>query len=326
MKRNFVAIAFTALILGLCCMSCEKENNPKSCLDQSLIRKFENVDQLVLEMQRINQMDFDDILKYEDNNGYTSYGQLEYLSLEEVTKDTTITLDKLHQLVDERSDFLKIYEEKGELFLDIKYDDTPFSFIMNKDRMFIVAEQVYKVFENCLIITDMEHYDELHNLNEKDIKGIEDGEYDYPYVVIPNFNFDNNPTASYLKEIDTIGINDKEKIRSTITASVLEKRKVAGQTVVTTGLFIKSKGFRKFIIFWPVKRTISHHIEGALYSNGDISDGFDYSQSFTFCKETTLTYRTKTLPPYVNNPTYGIYFARGDANIPAVSVDYDYHH
>lgn len=27
MKRNFVVMAFTALILGLCCMSCEKENN-----------------------------------------------------------------------------------------------------------------------------------------------------------------------------------------------------------------------------------------------------------------------------------------------------------
>lgn len=327
MKRNFVVMAFTALILGICCMSCEKENIPKSCLDQSQIRKFENVDQLVLELQRINQMDFDDILKYEDNNGYTSYGQLEYLSLEEVTKDTTISLDKLHQLVDERSEFLKIYEEKGEQYLDIKYDETPYTFIMNKDRMFIVADQVYKVFENCLVITDMEHFEELHNLNEKDIKGFEDGEHDYPFIVIPNFNLDNDPTVSYLKEIATTDINGKEKIRSRIYASILgQPNSYMGQTVVTTGLFIETKGFRKFIIFWPVKRTITHHIEGSMYLNGDFSDGSDFSQSFTFCKETCLTYKTKSLPLYVNDPTYGIYLARGYAKIPAVSVDYDYHH
>lgn len=81
MKRNFFLMAFTALILGICCMSCEKEDIESKSLqkiDYSLYSKYGEVHNLYLSNVKDNFVICDTISQIEGCLNYIALFNINY--------------------------------------------------------------------------------------------------------------------------------------------------------------------------------------------------------------------------------------------------------
>lgn len=131
------------------------------------------------------------------------------------------------------------------------------------------------------------------------------------------------PTTYSIREF--VSINQLcEEIKSNLSCSILGyPQSIGGFKRTTVGLSLKSKAFRKFVVFWPVKRTISHHISAGMDFEGGMYNGSDYGSSFGFSRENILVAKTIDVQPY-RNPEYGVHSAYGYVRIPAVKAEYNY--
>lgn len=325
--KKIIMMALIAVITGIMLMGCEKE---KSLCEKSIpttysIREFVSINQLCEEIKYIGQLDYDSIVTYESSKNFQSYGTLAYNALERVTVDTTISLRNLMGMVSMYNDYLHIYsEEDDDYYLDVKYDNSPYTFIVNEDRMFAVDNKLYKVFEDCIVITTKSNFDSLLNLDDADVKGIEDNNNYNIIPIIINHGSVNTGSASNIKVLNEEGTEGKERIKSNLSCSILGyPQSIGGFKRTTVGLSLKSKAFRKFVVFWPVKRTISHHISAGMDFEGGMYNGSDYGSSFGFSRENILVAKTIDVQPY-RNPEYGVHSAYGYVRIPAVKAEYNY--
>ena len=104
----------------------------------------------ICSIRLLSNMDFDELVEYESNLSFNSYGKTAYLLVEELTGDTTILSEEMLAQIEQYYPQYFIIttecDEDTDIIVDIRYDNTPFTFIMNEDRMFQVGDSVYKVY------------------------------------------------------------------------------------------------------------------------------------------------------------------------------------
>lgn len=104
----------------------------------------------ICSIRLLSNMDFDELDEYESNLSFNSYGKTAYLLVEELTGDTTILSEEMLAQIEQYYPQYFIIttecDEDTDIIVDIRYDNTPFTFIMNEDRMFQVGDSVYKVY------------------------------------------------------------------------------------------------------------------------------------------------------------------------------------
>lgn len=170
MKRNFVVMAFTALILGLCCMSCEKEelSSMKSLPSSYSIRHFSSFEQLYDELEKVNNMNQDERDEYESKMKYSSFGNEASKAYDQITSKFSddLTENDIQEYLKQYYDLLEIRSMNGEEYVDIKYANSPFVFVMNQDRIVQIDTILIKVFENCHVTCHERHFDQLQQLTE----------------------------------------------------------------------------------------------------------------------------------------------------------------
>lgn len=170
MKRNYVVIAFTALILGLCCMSCEKEelSSTKSIPSSYIIRHFSSIEQLFDELEKVNNMSQEDLDEYESQRHFSSFGNIASKTYDQLTSKFTDDLNEndIQEYLKQYSDLLEIRSLNGEEFVDIKYANSPLVFVMNQDRIVQIDTILIKVFENCHVACNESHFLQLKQLTE----------------------------------------------------------------------------------------------------------------------------------------------------------------
>lgn len=170
MKRNFVVMAFSALILGICCMSCEKDDLSvtKSLPSSYSIRHFSSFEQLFSELEIVNNMSQEERTKYEAQMGYISFGNEASKIYDQLTNKFSddLTEKDIQEYLKQHSDFLEIRSMNGEEYVDIKYAYSPFVFVMNQNRIVQIDTILIKVFENCHIACNESHFDQLQQLTE----------------------------------------------------------------------------------------------------------------------------------------------------------------
>lgn len=176
MKKNFVVMAFTALILGLCCMSCEKEefekidtnNNSKASLE---MRVFEDVAALNDEVTKTTQMSFEELVEYEKSIGFSSFGKTsEQYLYPIVEKSEELSYEQLCDLVNEHSEHLQLKDIDEDIDFDVKYANSPFRYVMNQNRMVRAGETLYKIFENGFVTCNIQYYGKLLSMTEQDFE------------------------------------------------------------------------------------------------------------------------------------------------------------
>ena len=104
----------------------------------------------ICSIRLLSNMDFDELDEYESNLSFNSYGKTAYLLVEELTGDTTILSEEMLAQIEQYYPQYFIIttecDEDTDIIVDIRYDNIPFTFIMNEDRMFQVGDSVYKVY------------------------------------------------------------------------------------------------------------------------------------------------------------------------------------
>ncbi|MBR6131991.1 MAG: hypothetical protein IKQ20_09060 [Bacteroidales bacterium] len=324
--KKIISFLFAAIFLGILILSCHKEDvKPNTIFKNGLsIRYFEDLQELQYELDNIANMDFDELVEYESNLNFNSYGKTAYLLVEELTGDTTILSEEMLAQIEQYYPQYFIIttecDENADIIVDIRYDNTPFTFIMNEDRMFQVGDSVYKVFDDCLVITDIANIEDLSSLDEDGLPEIEGNE---DYLVL--YYQEEEAKTNHGRYLYEEGVNGKEKVKSWLVLTQLERHSVNGCVIASYSLDLKIKGFRKFCgIFWPVKRTLSDNIYCGISINNVTYYNSDQGSSSGYVRNVPIMWGLNMEAPLYYQPQYYITYAVGYARTPAAIAVYNY--
>ncbi len=164
MKNNILkSILILTLISFIGLQSCEKA---KLNIDENDLLKFENDNEFNNELLKVISMNTSELKGYEESKGYKSFGR----TCDEVYADIDFEDFKSHEelvsYINSVSDYLQIVEDEGELYVEPKFDNNIFRYLMNEDKMYAIGNRVYKGIENYTISSDIEHIEILKVIDE----------------------------------------------------------------------------------------------------------------------------------------------------------------
>lgn len=315
-------------LMTLVLVSCDKENvnNHQVSAFRSgggNIRTFESMEDLYKEIQLLSDMDFDDIVSYENRNAYQSFGRLAYQAVETILQDSSNPENMLRQLYNYPL-YLQTTTKDTIQYIDIRYDNTPFTFIMNRDRVFIVSDSVYKVFDTCIVKCGTKQIDSLILMDEDDLKGIGDNPNFHIWPINPPIVIPQGAYTNYGYKITRDSINGKEKVKTELCSTTLDNRMVNGRLCFIAYLYLKTKGYRKFAgIFWPVKRTLSDNIAGGMVVHTNEYRNSRTGTSKGFQRTENIITEPLQMPEFITSPAIYISYAVGYGRVPAVKAVYN---
>jgi hypothetical protein len=133
------------------------------------------MDELDEEVNNVNSMNEEELRNHEEAMGFLSFGraaeEIYFPIVNEIEESSSeFGYDQAMEYVSAYPEYLElIINEESEYEFLIKYDFSPFSYIMNTDRMFQVGDNIYKVFSWVILEAELEKADLLHNVTEEDI-------------------------------------------------------------------------------------------------------------------------------------------------------------
>lgn len=168
LTRCFLAlIAFTFVLTG--CSNNEDVATIKNT--ESGILTFASVQDFQSTVQKVSSMTSEERLAWEKSKGFKSFGTI----CDEVYKGIDPTKFKTTQQIKDTvvalSDFLEMDKNKdGDYYVDAKECSNPARFIMNKNKMYIIKDSVFKQFDNGLASASISNIEKLKQ--EKNINSI----------------------------------------------------------------------------------------------------------------------------------------------------------
>jgi hypothetical protein len=166
MKINLVkyilgVLAFTFVLTG-----CSKNEDALTTVvsNKQDIMTFKSVEEFNTTVQKVNSMNPEERRTWEKSQGFKSFGTICDEVFKSIDPTNFKSLQEVKDSVAALSSFLEIGQNKnGKYFVDAKESTNPARFIMNKDKMYIVDNLVYKQFDNELVSRNIS---EIENLKE----------------------------------------------------------------------------------------------------------------------------------------------------------------
>lgn len=113
-------------------------------------------------LDKIQEMNTDELLKWEKDNGYISNELVAESIYNHMDISSFKNYEQVKEFVKENEDYFQLIEEEnGEYILETKNFDKPFKYILNKDDMFQIGNKVFKAFSNCLVSIDETYIENL---------------------------------------------------------------------------------------------------------------------------------------------------------------------
>ena len=180
MKKNNKSMLFLVAVCACLAASCDKETitlNEKVKNDNQIetkdIVKFDNMDEYTKVLDSVLSMNDLELKLYEESMGYKSFGRECDEFYENIDFEKFTTQEELLSFVD-NSDYLVITEdEEGELYIETPFSTNYRRYLMNKDRLFMIGETYYKVFEDGVISAEKDDLEELREIKTNKIGAIE---------------------------------------------------------------------------------------------------------------------------------------------------------
>lgn len=166
MKKNIFTIAIIAIIFVF--TSCDKEeevtiNQPQASATKDILT-FATQEEFDKTLAKVNAMTKEERLTWEKEQGFKSFGTIcddyyysldfsEYQSIEKLKMNTNNKL-------------LKIYEEDGDFYIEPCEFSSKFKYIINKDKMYIISNRIFKIVESKPISTNLSDYNLLMSIED----------------------------------------------------------------------------------------------------------------------------------------------------------------
>jgi len=177
MKKLILGVATFSLI-SAALVSCKKETittAQKDILKSSTeqVPTFQNHEELNSKIEELNAMGEDERRLYESNAGFKSLLTYVYEIYEGIDMEELDSKNKLETFVSENSSIVSIrINSDDELEYRPYYSDIDYSIIANTNRMFIVGELCYKIFDDGIVVSQSENIDLLNSLNQISAKDV----------------------------------------------------------------------------------------------------------------------------------------------------------
>lgn len=109
---------------------------------------FNSIEEYNDALIRTNEFNHEELVAWEDINEFKSFGRASEEIFFGQNFENFKAQDDFNRFVKGNSQFVELIKEEGEYTLDVKYYNCPERYLMNEDRMYQVADTVYKVFTN----------------------------------------------------------------------------------------------------------------------------------------------------------------------------------
>jgi hypothetical protein len=163
MKQFIYGTLFLALV-GIGLIGCKKDGVE---MEKGGINSFKNVEELNTAINKTLSMSNKELEDYETLKGFKSFGRkcediYWNLNIENLT-----SFQQIESYVSNNHEFIQlIKDDNGELTLETVLHDSPYRYIINVEKMFILDNKVIKVFAKTSISTNIENINDLRQLNE----------------------------------------------------------------------------------------------------------------------------------------------------------------
>jgi hypothetical protein len=133
------------------------------------------MEEMYEEIEYINSISSEELQAHELANGFKSFGrasdEIYYPIVTPIeAEDQEFTEEQAKVYVSEYPKYLEITKDgDGEKTFLPKYFTEQYRYVMNEDRLFRVCENIFKVFKNAVIYTDIAYADKLWNITEENI-------------------------------------------------------------------------------------------------------------------------------------------------------------
>ncbi len=156
-KFLFMTVSLsTILVFNACNKDDLNLSNDKEILT------FNSVDDFNEELGKVLNMSTDELWDYEKSKGYKSYGRKCEEIYQSVDFDSFKAQDEIFDFVAENSDYLELVtDQNGDVYLETKLCNNEYRYIVDENKMFVLNDRVYKVFNEGKISTKIENREAL---------------------------------------------------------------------------------------------------------------------------------------------------------------------
>lgn len=202
---NSKRIVFTGIlfiIFTFVITSCKKNDNPgkndNNPIEKQML-KFENFNEFEKAWNEVNSNNISEtsnILKSQNN--YASFAEEADEFYFSIDIESFISSENILSFVNEHQVYLSIsYDDEGDMVIEPAVSNNLMRAFINEDRLFQIADSVYKVFETATVGTTTADIQLLKDTEESDIEQLvsagsgsylrhQTGEYSYRTVYFPN--------------------------------------------------------------------------------------------------------------------------------------------
>lgn len=282
MKKIFYTVILACLIL-----SCErsnindpiKEDKKSLSADLSNILSFESITEYIEAQKVVNSLSEVELKNYEESKGYKSFGRLCDEFYKSIDPEEFTSIEMVKAFVSSNRDYLQLIEDaNGEFTLETVLSFNSNRYLLNGDKMFIIGEIVYKVFEEGTAMTNVVDIEMLKHLKEPGLLN-KDNEYIH---FIPNHPISMAKDAAYNCGMSANNPSTEDRDRTVIEISIdyLDSYDINGvpQTVFQNRVLVRPYKRTLGIWYW-CSRTISCDVKVAvdvLLSSGVYDRSFHY--------------------------------------------------
>lgn len=164
MKINLFKYVLGLTLFSFLLNSCEKEEmviTESETSNKQNILTFKTYDDFFKVLDEVSTMDEAKRKTWEASQGFESYGAICNDFYYSIDREKFKTEEEVIEFVEENSYYIDWYEESGEIYIHPNESDFSERFLMNGDKMFIIATRAYKKFEDGFVSTDIINLDVL---------------------------------------------------------------------------------------------------------------------------------------------------------------------
>lgn len=257
MKKSMIMFAVATLI-GF--TACEKENEinapnePTSKSSYTSILSFNDMEDFSNTLNELSLMNSKERRVWENTHNFRSFATITEDFLYSIDPAIFKTAEEELQFIKENSQFIELYKEDGEFYVEVQEFDNIERFIMNEKKMYIIGKDVYKKFEDVLVKSAIENETELANMKEFNTTFTKSSDK-FTIVKIDNEN-KGNSLKSTKKEVWKI---DKEINKKMYRVKIKAEGKVYGGKSFLS-LFVVNK-YRKLLVWWGERGKVDFTIQ-----------------------------------------------------------------
>jgi hypothetical protein len=194
----------------------------------------------------------DDFKAWEKKIGFLSYRSYSNFILNELSE--VEQEDQIFEILSKYPDDIYLGQSKdGDNSVEWKIPTTIYTYFANSERLYIIGDSIYKVFNDCVVHTSIRSKKELQKLEEKCIAGTNFVTFRY------RNNFKNSGCGTNEVIHDTVynptGCSDDRRVTFTIETAYVETGPFSFKVTATSDI----RGNRKFSCIWVGYKTILNY-------------------------------------------------------------------